>query len=206
MRLRQRYPKSRICWLCFAAIMACSLLTGCAAAWKKEPNLQQTSDFLISKIQGMSATARVYGTKGSCTLTAHRSVEYTKVIITDQRVQIYEQDWLNVYAPDCKNEEFKYDPWEETLEFTYGELAVDSLKIVESPPAIVDLPGVVMSNQMPMYGISLNFNNPVKTTYKDETRSSKTWTIYLADKELAGRVLEALKHAAFLCGAKKELF
>jgi hypothetical protein len=200
MKKAEKRMKNSVSGFCLVAILS-GFLTSCAPAKKADPTLQEYSKFLIDKIQGMSATTVAKGVINGCDGEARRSLRYSKVNISDQSVEIQEQDWMSWDFPKCNS--LKTKPWIETVEFSYSELAVAALKNIESSIEVFEPPDKGLTIEKSMYGIRLEFRNPVKSTYKGKASMVKSWVVFMPDKKLAAEILDAFKHAAELSGASK---
>lgn len=177
------------------------VLSAVSCCYAQGSSLQETTNFLHTKIEWSRASGvrEITGPEG-CTGVHERKIWFSQFEVSGCSVSLTEQikDFFSPTSPNCYARTPKKDQ-QQQINFSFKQLAIDSLHVSEWD-------GNGATIKKPFFYIELPFPEPVTETIDGETDDTKGWSIEVQDKELAERLLKAFKHAAQLCGAKKEAF
>jgi hypothetical protein len=150
----------------------------------QEPNLEETGSFLQSKLSGLQVTSNASKAGGSSGDITSNNYEFN--------VSGCAADWGKVIVFIREKHEYK-------MKLGFGGLDGNSIKVDQ-----VKATDVTVSP--PMFYVDFLFDQLLSYTDNGVTMTGKDFQIYTGSQDLAERIAKALKHAAALCGAKKEPF
>ena len=178
-------------------------VTYCVA---QQPSLAETTNFLQAKIQGSTVKGAAEGLgPDDCTYMVDVFIRFPQFEVSGCSVALTETIARAVTAisPGCHT---RGDPpvEEQKVHFSFKHLAIDSLLVSEASAR--DFSIASWTVKAPYSYVQLSFAEPVSEMTNGVEKTTNSWSVEVQDKELAERLLKAFKHAAQLCGAKKEAF
>jgi hypothetical protein len=233
-------PKTRpaFLWLSITALFGLSLRS--AALYAKGPSFEETIDFIILKLSGVSVSSRVECNKvrdcggsintawqsrvarslSSCSIEVIQIVDVTK---TQNAMCIWTGDVIGgrLWNHVTYQREYRF-------RLDLGSISRDGISVERSPPensqcAFIksDLQSPFAQSDLP-YSVHLTLAKAMNVSFGlkaagsgngEETTSDQkgtaTWndaSFEVGGEEIALRLARALKHAARLCGSKKDVF